>query len=219
MGTNLSLELFIAGLTLSFSFCTISCAPPLLIYLAGTTKGWKEGVKNILIFSLFRLLSYFLLGFLSGLLGIFVIHALQDEILLRHILMGIGVFISLTGIFMIFGRESSLPLCRILFQGTVKNKILTMALLGLFMNISFPCAPLLSILTYIAFTVENPWMGGFYGFCFGLGSALITPLFFLGALASTLPTFFFRNQIILEIFKKACGFLLFIFGLRFILNS
>ncbi|MCS7201782.1 MAG: sulfite exporter TauE/SafE family protein [Dictyoglomus sp.] len=218
MEKNIPLELFITGLSLSFSYCSISCTPPLLFYIAGNVKGLKKGLRIILIFSLFRLLSYILLGFLSGLMGVFILNILQMEIFHSLLILGMGIFTIITGIFMIWRKEPSFNLYKILFNHIIKRNILPPALLGFFLGIAFPCAPLLSILTYIAFNVESPWEGAFYGFFFGLGSSFMVPLFLLGTALSVLPPFIFKNPRIFELFRKACGFLIILLGLRFIFS-
>lgn len=216
---NVPVELFVTGLALGASQCVISCAPILVLYVAGTGQSWREGVKATLIFSLSRLSAYVLLGLLAGVAGMFITDALHDEGLATYVWIGAGIFISLVGILMLWGKEPRLHLCQILMRRTIKDSTMSMALLGFIIGIASFCPPLLAILTYIAFTVKDPLAGAFYGFCFGLGTAIVTPVIIIGILASILPRVLFSSPKVLDIFRRSCGFLFLLLGARLIFSA
>jgi len=211
-------ELFIAGLTLGASQCILSCVPMLTLYVAGTREGWKEGLKATLIFSFSRLFTYVLLGFLAGFSGMFLADFLQGPGFGSYLWVSAGAFVSLIGVLVILGKEPRFHLCRVLSQHTVNDSTKSMALLGFIVGVA-PCAPLLGILTYIAFSVKDSLLGAIYAFCFGIGTTIITPIVVLGVLSSVVPRLLFKNPKILDIFRRSCGLLLLFFGIRLILDA
>lgn len=216
---SVPVELFMTGLALGASQCLISCAPMLVIYVAGTSEGWQEGIKATIIFSLSRLATYVLLGLFAGFAGMFVVDVLHDEGLTSYIWIGAGVFVSVLGILMLIGKEPGLHLCQILIRHTIRKSAVSMALLGFTISIASPCTPFLGVLTYIACTAKNPFTGAFYAFCFGSGTALITPLVVVGAVAGTLPRLLFKTPGLLQLFRRSCGLLLLLFGVRLIISA
>ncbi len=205
---NTSIELFIIGLTLSFGPCLLFCSPVILPYIAATKKGWREGLKSIIIFSLSRLVAYTILGLLVGLLGRLFTEKLHKFDYPLFILG--GLFIASLGILIIFGKEPQLRLCQILRRHTVDSETGGLILLGLTVGF-LPCLPLLGVLTYIALKATSFWQGALYGFSFGMGTA-ISPLILFGVLASFLPGILIKSQRVLSFFKTACVFLLLLAG-------
>jgi len=209
--------LFATGLALGVSQCMLTCTPLLVLYVAGTTGGWKEGLKAALAFSTARLLAYTLLSALAGFIGVRLVDYLREEAFTSWIQLAAGAFVLLLGILIMFGRNPQLHLCRYLSGRVLNNSILSMGLLGLLIGIVPYCAPFLGILAYIAFAVKDSLLGALYGLSFGLGAALITPLVVVGPLAATVPKLVFKSPLLLEIFKRASGVILLIFGTRLIL--
>lgn len=204
---------------LGVSQCMLSCAPILVLYIAGTKEGWQDAVKATLVFSFSRLFAYVLLGLLAGLVGMFITDSLHNMGFSTYIWIGAGVFITIIGILIIFGKDPRLHFCRILMKDMVKNSIISMALLGFIVGFASYCAPLIAILTFISFSVKDPLTGAFYAFCFGLGSAIITPLLVMGIVAGILPRLVFRTPKILMIFRRSCGAIFLLLGARVIFNS
>ncbi|HSW59085.1 MAG TPA: sulfite exporter TauE/SafE family protein [Dehalococcoidales bacterium] len=210
--------LFVAGLTLGVSQCLLTCAPMLVLYVAGTAEVWQAGFKAALVFSLSRLLAYTLLGALAGGIGMWFLAELQEEAYVHWIQLGAAVFIILLGILVIIGRNTRLHLCQFLSRYTLKNSILSMALLGFLSGIAPYCTPFLGILTYIAFDLRDLPLGALCGFTFGLGATLITPLLIVGPLAGALPRLF-KSPLLLGIFRRVSGVLLLILGISLALTT
>jgi len=207
-----AIELFIIGITVSFGPCLLFCSPVILPYIAATRKGWREGLGAVLIFLLARLIAYVLLGLLAGLLGeLFAERFHQFDYL---IFLGGGIFISLLGLFIIFGKDYHYHLCQVLRRQIVDNSIKGSIMLGLIAGI-LPCLPFLGVLAYIALKAEGLWQGAFYGLAFGMGK-FISPLIPLGALVSALPAGLIKNQRIYTFFSRLCGFVLFLIGVNLI---
>lgn len=209
-----AIELFIIGITVSFGPCLAFCSPLILPYIAATRRGWREGFVAILTFSLVRLITYSLLGFLAGLLGSLLTHRVYQFGYL--IFLGGGIFISLLGLLIIFGRDYHHHLCQVLRENVVDNSIKGPMLLGLTVSI-LPCLPLLGVLSYIALETQGLWQGAFYGLAFGMGK-FISPLIPLGILASALPAGLIKNQRIHDLFSQICGFVLFLIGVNLVIS-
>jgi len=205
-----AIELFIIGITVSFGPCLLFCSQVILPYIAATRQGWREGLRTMLLFLFTRLVAYVLLGLLAGLFGRLITEWLHQFGYLVN-LFG-GLFISLLGLLIIFGKEPGHRLCQVLRRHVVDNSIKGPILLGLTVGI-LPCLPLLGVLAYIALRATDLWQGAFYGLAFGMGK-FISPLIPLGILAGSLPKGLIKNQRIYSFFNRLCGFILFIVGLN-----
>ena len=215
---SIPIELFTAGLVLGASQCMISCVPMLTLYVAGTREGWREGLRATLIFSFSRLFTYVLLGLVAGFSGMLLGDLLQSPGFGSYLWISAGALIFLLGVLIMLGKEPRFHFCRALSQHAVNDSTKSMALLGIVVGVA-PCAPLLGILTYIAISAENPLLGAFYAFCFGVGTTLITPIVVLGVLSSVVPRLLFKSPKTLDIFRRCCGLLLLFFGARLIIDA
>ena len=211
------LELFVAGLILGASQCALSCGPLLVFYIAGAGQGWKEGIKATIAFSSSRLLAYTFLGAIAGLAGKSLVDLFEEGTFILWVQFATGIFVLLLGTLIIIGRNPHLHICHYLNRHTVDNSLLSMSILGFLIGIVPYCAPFLGILTYIAMVARDPLLGGLYGFLFGLGAALITPLIIVGPLAGLAPKIF-KSPLLLQVFSRLSGLVLLLFGVRLILN-
>lgn len=208
------IELFTIGITMAFGPCLFFCTPIILSYIAGTQDSGRKGFKSVLIFSLSRAFIYVLLGLLAGLLGKILTTSL-DKYSLTIYITG-GAFISLSGILILLGKNINLPICETLRKYTVENDIRSSIVLGIIIGL-LPCTPLLGILVYISLISKDLWQGALLGLSFGVGT-IISPLIIFGILVSSLPKIIIKSPKILDIFKKTCGFLLFLFGVHLIVS-
>ncbi|MBA7494417.1 Thiol:disulfide interchange protein DsbD [subsurface metagenome] len=209
------IELFMIGITMAFGPCLFFCTPIVLSYIAGTQDSGRKGFKSVLIFSLSRAFIYVLLGLLAGFFGKMLTTTL-DKYSLTIYFIG-GIFISLSGILILLGKNPNLHLCQILRKYTVEDDIRNTIILGIIIGL-LPCTPLLGILVYISLVSKDLWQGALLGLSFGVGT-MISPLIIFGILVSTLPKIIMKNSKTFEIFKKACGFLLFLFGVQLIASQ
>lgn len=209
--------LFLTGLALGASQCTLTCGPVLGLYVAGTSNGWRDGLKSTITFSLSRLFCYLLLGFIAGLSSMFITDILSGHNFSFYIWILTGSFISLLGTLIILGKEPHLKLCHLLKRHIVNDGTRSMALLGFIIGIT-PCAPLLGVLTYIALTAKGPLLGAFYSLCFGIGPAVVTPIVIMGVLAGVVPGAIFKTPRIYQFFRRMCGLLLLVYGIRLIIQ-
>jgi len=212
--TNL-IELFMIGITMAFGPCLFFCTPIVLSYIAGTQDSGRKGFKSVLIFSLSRAFIYVLLGLLAGFLGKMLTTTL-DKYSLTIYFIG-GIFISLSGILILMGKNPNLHLCQILRKYTDEDDIGNTIILGIIVGL-LPCTPLLGILVYISLVSKDLWQGALLGLSFGVGT-MISPLIIFGIAVSALPKIIMKNPKTFKIFKKACGFLLFLFGVQLIVSQ
>lgn len=209
------IELFSIGITMAFGPCLFFCTPIVLSYIAGTQDSARKGFKSVLLFSLSRAIIYVLLGSLAGFFGKILTSTLDKFGLVIYIIG--GTFISLSGILILMGKNPNLHLCQILRKYTVENDTRNLIIMGMIIGL-LPCTPLLSILVYIGLTSKDLWQGALLGFSFGVGT-IISPLIILGILVSYLPKKIIKSSKTFEIFKKVCGFLLFLFGVQLVVSQ
>jgi sulfite exporter TauE/SafE len=186
-------ELFTIGITMAFGPCLFFCTPIVLSYIAGTQDNWRKGFKSVLIFSMSRAIVYVLLGLLAGFFGKMLTTTL-DKYSLTIYFIG-GIFISLSGILILLGKNPNLHLCQTLRKYTVEDDIRNTIILGIIIGL-LPCTPLLGILVYISLVSKDLWQGALLGLSFGVGT-MISPLIIFGV----------------------CGFLLFLFGIQLIVSQ
>ena len=209
------IELFMIGITMAFGPCLFFCSPIVLSYIGGTQDNWQKGFKSVLIFSLSRAFIYVLLGTLAGLFGKILTTSLDKCGLIIYFIG--GALISLSGILILMGKNPNLHLCQILRKYTIENDIRSSIILGIIIGL-LPCTPLLGILVYISLISKDLWQGALLGFSFGVGT-IISPLIVFGILVGSLPKIIIKSPKIFDIFKKACGFLLFLFGVQLIVSQ
>ncbi len=210
--------LFVTGLTVGVGSCMLACAPVVALYVAGTTDGWRAGLRATLVFSLARLSAYTLLGAIAGGVGMGLLTHLKEETLASWVQLGAAAFVLLLGLLIVVGHHPHIHLCQHLSRHTVQNSTLSMGLLGFLIGIVPYCAPFLGILTYIAFALGSIPLGALCGLAFGLGAALLTPLLVVGPAAGILPRVF-KTPLLLEVFRRASGGILLLFGIRLILTT
>ncbi len=209
-----SLILFGVGISTSLGPCLLFCSPIVLPYIAATRKGWKDGLKAILIFSLSRLSIYLILGFLAGLLGKLLTIKLSSYDYLIFIVG--GLLIATIGIIIIFGVNPKPRFCQTL-RRQVDDTFKGLVLLGLIVGL-LPCAPLLGVLATIVSTSKDPFQGALYGLSFGIGTSLSFLIIF-ALLASSLSAALFRSHKIFSLFQRGCGFLLYLIGVHLIASA
>ncbi|MFW0859551.1 MAG: sulfite exporter TauE/SafE family protein [Dehalococcoidia bacterium] len=207
-------EVFFFGLLTGIGPCVIHIAPMLGFFAAG--EGWRKGIVAALAFSFSRLLGHTLLGAGAGLIGISLVSYLGAGELVAWARIGASSFIIFLGMLIILGKQPRVHLCQTLNRYFVHKPLLSMALLGFLVSITPYCAPFLGVLTYIVM-MGDVWLGALYSFSFGLGA--VVALLILGPLAGLLPRLVFKTPRIFEFFRRGCGALLLLFGIRLLLTA
>lgn len=203
------IHLFLLGLSLSFGPCLLFCSPILLPYIAATKKGWKEGFKNAIVFSLSKTVAYLFLGVLAAFLGAAIHDIISAKI--KIIFISGGLLISLMGIIIILGIGTKYSFCPKWCKELAIEGLRGTVLLGLIVGI-LPCIPLLGAITFIAVSSKNILEGFIYALCFGTG-VFISPLLLLGPLAGIISKLISKNKILSWILTRLCGIILVLMGI------
>lgn len=178
------LEALVLGVLYGIGPCTVFCAPVIIPLIVSYSEGGKDGIKQTLIFSGGRLISYATLGAISGFIGSVLANVLTKEFM--------GVFIIIIGALVLLRKyPKKCAFVNKRFKG--KHASLTS---GIVLGLS-PCYPLIGLLSLAA--LSNSALTGFLmGIIFGAGT-VITPLLILGFFAGAWAKFTheFRNVNIL----------------------
>ena len=204
--------LFLSGLILGSGPCVGFCAPILAGFIAAYKPSLKKALISYLSFSSAKLVSYMILGALSGIFsGILKSNFFIDYLNIASIVL--GFFVLVIGILMIIFKE---PLgnkyCGFLWRGNLSNA----GILGLLAGFS-PCLPLLGILNYIIIISRSPLEGLFYAFVFGLGTT-ISPVILILGLSGKLAGGFSGNHKVKTLIRVVSSLILICLGLRIILK-
>ncbi len=210
------IAVFIMGITVGWGPCLAFCAPVLLPYIAATRKGWLEGLKATLAFSISRIVPYAILGSISAALGQYLIRNFYQSRAVLIIQILAAGFILLAGLVIIVGKSPHLRICRALSKHIGQEGVKGMVLLGFLIGM-LPCMPLLGLLTYITLISESFLHGMFLGLTFGVGT-LISPLILFGPLAAGASSVLFKKPLIYKIFTRACGLVLIYLGAGMIIR-
>ena len=209
------IDLLIIGVALSWGPCFSFCAPLALPFIAATQKGWREGLKLSLTFSLARIVPYVVLSVISVVFGQYLISNFYQGQAKTIIYIIVGAFISLLGVSILLGKSPYLHFCppaKKAERGGVKEMIL----LGLLVGFA-PCLPLLGVLAYIAFHADALLQGALFGLSFGIGT-LISPLILCGSLAGGLSRILLKKPLVYKVFNCICGLMLLYFGIGMVIG-
>jgi len=206
------LKLLTGGFLIGWGPCLAYCGPILLPYIAGTTTTWKAGMKVGLVFSIGRIFALAILGALATFAFDFITQFFPPH-RSYFLHLAVAVFVIVLGIFIFFGKMSSMHFGKAPKKGIMQKVSGNMLFLGFLVGIS-PCAPLVAILTYIACKTEHIATGMLYAVSFGLGAA-VAPIV-LGAITGILPEKLVRSTKSRKVFQFVCGSVLIAFGLELI---
>ena len=190
------LEAAVLGFTYGLGPCTVSCAPLIVPIIVATAKDKREGVIFSLIFSIGRVFSYTLLGFLSGLLGKQIDWFIPNWLL--------GVIFVLLGIGIAFNVQK---------KCLIKNVKITGPYMSFFSGVAMglgPCPPLIALLA-LAVLSQSALTGLAMGFVFGLGT-ILSPILILGFFSG----WFAKNKEFHKVLPYVSGGFLVLLGLAYI---
>lgn len=206
---KLFFSFFLLGLSFGSGPCLVSCGPLLISYTAGTALGIARSLVTYLVFSLSRLAVYLVLGLSVFFLG----QAITEHSLGRYSRYAYffgGIFIVAMGALVMFGRNLNHALCQRASALFLKRNIKTVVVFGLITGI-LPCAPLISILSYIVF-ISDTWLKSlWYSLAFGLGT-VVSPLVVLVVFAGLIPRTLIAREKFSRIFNALCGAVIVVLG-------
>ena len=165
---------WLLGLSLGLTACTVTCLPFMGTWVLGRGSSQKQVLYDTAMFATGRIVAYSLLGALAGGAGLWLSEAMSGGT--GHLVIGLASIIA--GIWLLRGEKPHAP-C-----GTARSAGSTPPLLMGFSLSLTPCAPLASLLAVCA-AAGSIRLGMTNGMVFGLGAAL-TPLLILLPLISLL---------------------------------
>jgi sulfite exporter TauE/SafE len=207
---------FVALFSLGFYFgagpCLASCGPLLVSYIAGTQKNLFSSSITYGLFSLSRVLSYIIFGSIVFFLGQAAAQYSFGH-LTKYLFIFAGIFIIMIGVLICLGRSMENALCKKASSIFLKKDAKTIILFGLISGI-VPCAPLVSVVSYIGLISKSLWMNMAYSAAFGLGT-IISPLFILALGAGALSRINLRlKEKYYRIFNVICGLVVIFLGVQ-----
>ncbi|MCK4618152.1 sulfite exporter TauE/SafE family protein, partial [Candidatus Aerophobetes bacterium] len=162
------IQLFLIGLTSSFSACLVFCSPLIVGYIGTTRKGWSSGLKAVSLILASRLAGFIILGLLASMVGRLLLNWLIG---VKSISFALGgtLIVSL-GVIIIVSHQARNPFCRI--AGKIKSVSTPgdLILLGLVMAF-LPCAPHLVLLGFVALSATSIFQGMALAAAFGIGAS------------------------------------------------
>lgn len=210
---KLPLTFFLVGLSFGAGPCLASCGPLLISYVAGSGKNVPGSIAAYFLFSLPRLVIYAILSLVIYGCGVMMTQISMAPVM-KYVTIGAGIIFISIG-FLIATRNQYLHrTCAFFQEKFISQDKKTLVLLGIFMGI-LPCAPLISVLSYIGFIAKSWQQCLVYGVSFGLGT-LLSPLLLLTALGGLIPSIIKDNSVIRKAMDIVCGFVIVILGVLLI---
>lgn len=189
--------------------CLAFWGPLLLPYVAAMKRTWLEGLKISLMFSIGRLFALALLGGLAS-EAFQTLNRFFPPHRSGYLHLTIAIFIIFIGFLIVIGRGFKAP-----FYQVLRRRVLVgteyLLVLGFLIGVS-PCAPLIAILTYIAYTATNVLQGIIYALCFGMGT--VFPVITLGTLTGLFSEKVFKSVAHIRALRILCGIIIILFGIH-----
>ena len=211
------ITLFLSGLLLGSGPCLATCGPVLISYITATRQNPKQAILIWLLFSLSRVCIYLILSLFIFILGEFLVKK-NIAYISRYIYIFGGIIIALIGIFTIIKDSTGTRRICPIVPGGLSQRLSRIhpITLGVIMGL-LPCAPLLSVLSYIGL-ISPAWQWCiFYSLVFGLGT-LISPLILLALGAGVVPKILFNKPRIYRILRIICGVIIVFFGTQLVVQ-
>ncbi|MBP7216566.1 MAG: sulfite exporter TauE/SafE family protein [Candidatus Omnitrophica bacterium] len=204
MSPKLILTFFLFGLSFGAGPCLASCGPLLLSYIVGTKKDIRASLLAYLAFSLSRIAIYVIIGFS-------VFSCMQMLARYEHfITIASGIFLIIVGALIALGKAVSFKICQRAQDTLLRNDLKTIVVLGVITGIA-PCAPLISIISYVGITAKH-WLHSLvYSLAFGIGTA-VSPLLFLVVVAGIIPGLIKNQERFQRIFNLVSGAVIILLG-------
>jgi len=210
---KLFFSFFVIGLSFGIGPCIASCGPLLISYTAGTNKNIIKSAFVYLLFSLSRILIYMCLSLFIFLLGQAIInYALKP--FSKYLFIFGGLFIIIIGLLITLGKNPEHKFCKKLQSFFLNKDAKTVIILGFVVGI-LPCAPLISVLSYVGLISRHSVDALLYALFFGLGT-LVSPLFLFVIFSGFLTKFIVEKSNFYRIFNFVFGLIIIFLGIQLI---
>ncbi len=206
---KLPVTFFLIGLSFGAGPCLASCGPLLLSYVAGSGKNVTGSIAAYFLFSIPRLIIYAILSLVIYVCGIMMTQIAMAPVM-RYLTVGAGVVFVLVGILVATQNQLMHRTCALFQEKFIRKDKKTIVLLGICAGI-LPCAPLISVLSYIGFVAQGWHQCVLYALAFGLGTFL-SPLLLITALGGLIPSVIKNNARLRRTLDIICGSVIVILG-------
>lgn len=176
---------FVTGLVSGTTQCAVACAPFISTYVMGSQDGVWAGVKSFTVFNAGRLMTYAVMGLVSGCFGAALFGVGEHQ---PFISMVFGIILVLIGVLMLIRpftpccrpakgqiRRWGFISCRVAFNPTTHLLVMGMAFALI------PCPPMAGILVY-SLNMPSAISSSLLMLLFGLGT-IFSPLFIIFVLS------------------------------------
>lgn len=204
------ISLFLLGLSFGIGPCLASCGPLLISYIAGTEKDVLKSIWAYSLFSLSRIFVYLVLTLVIFFFGQTITKVLGFSS--KYLFILGGIFIITIGILNILGKNLNYKFCNSAQDLFLKRDTKTIITFGLIIGL-LPCAPFISVVSYIGLVAKHWANSLFYSLAFGAGT-LVSPLFFLVVLAGLIPKIMINNHSVNRIFNFVCNLIIIFLGFQ-----
>lgn len=138
--------------------------------------------------------------------------------LYKYVLISGGGFIIIIGLFLAVGRRLEFNPWRSWHKKILERDKKSIVVVGLIIGL-LPCAPLLSILSYVGL-ISRTWLSSLlYSLSFGIGT-FVSPLILLTILAGLIPRLFLQQKAVYySIFSFICGLVIIFLGAQLITKN
>lgn len=163
MNFHVLVNLFLSGIILGSSVCTVFCGWIFLPFVFEKNQNIRRAIARFILFHSGKIASYTIIGGLAGYSTSFISSFKYSKI---PIFLGSTFFFILAVVNLLVHEETRVKM--------KKN----FACLSGFLVAFIPCGALIGVIVYLAYVANSFFAGAFGGFIFGLGNA-INPLIFL----------------------------------------
>ncbi|UCC67517.1 MAG: sulfite exporter TauE/SafE family protein [Armatimonadota bacterium] len=192
---------FLIGIAAGSGPCFATCAPTVVSYVGGLKRGWREGLRASLVFSLARIPAYLLLGVLVAYLGTRLNEATSFHQLQSAVNVLAGALLIIAGALLAILVRPLLGCCKASPRLAPIRDVRLLAVLGFLFGLS-PCAPMMAVMARVGIESATVALGAICMVLFGIGTAL-SPLLLLGAGSGMLSELLARRANVFEVFRRA----------------
>jgi sulfite exporter TauE/SafE len=196
------LEALILGLIYGLGPCMVSCAPVLVPIITASAKDYKQGIIATLIFSLGRIISYAILGAISGFFGKTLDRFISPRV--------IGIVLIFVAVSIFFNFHNRCLISKLKITGYHLAFVS-----GIVMGFT-PCGPMVAALA-LAILAKSIFLGAIIGVVFGIGTTL-SPLLIIGLISGAWAKKLSSNPEFYKINNYVCAIFLMIIGVLYLLS-
>ncbi|MFA5118072.1 MAG: sulfite exporter TauE/SafE family protein [Candidatus Omnitrophota bacterium] len=209
--------LFILGVLFGSGPCVAGCGPALVSYVTGAQRNFSGNLLFYTLFTVGRTFIYFIFIAVIFIFGKPVFEKLSESTI-KYLLSAAGIFFISAGALFIVRKTRSKAACASKLAQAAHSDLLPAACLGLIFG-ALPCAPLLSVLSYIFLLAQNLIQAVIYCFSFSMGTFFSALLLMVVGAGIFNQLFSKKPQLYRKIIGIISGGIFIGIGINFILQA